>query len=166
MMGDFSALIDSPVSASVVESMRFVVEAQKADLTMIGTFFRSKHFTEIPSVQLSARLFSTFKKRVREGMFPNPQSPKTRKKLSGFLADVRHTSTYAPYCDAFFTDEFMVGLMKDKLVAVPETYGCKVFSAKRMQEFFDWLDEIKSRMTPEHAEELAWKYERYRSHFS
>ncbi len=163
MMGDFSALIDSPISASVVESMRFVVEVREADLTMIGAFFRSKHFTEIPAVQLSARLFSTFKKRVRDGMFPKPDSVKTRKKLSGFLDDVSHASTYAPYCDAFFTDEFMVGLMKDKLVSVPETYGCKVFSAKRMQEFFAWLDEIKSRMPREHAVDLAWKYERYRS---
>ena len=132
----------------------------------IGAFFKSKHFTEIPVVQLSARLHSTFKKRIREGMFPNPDNPKTRKRLSGFLYDVQHASTYAPYCDAFFTDDFMAELMEHKLVSVSGTYGCKVFSTASMAEFFDWLAEVKSRMTPEHARDLGWAYKRYRAYLS
>ena len=82
------------------------------------------------------------------------------------MYDVQHASIYAPYCDAFFTDDFMVGLMKDKLVLLPETYGCKVFSAANMNEFFDWLDEVKSRITQEHARDLGWAYQRYRSYLS
>jgi hypothetical protein len=44
------------------------------------------------------------------------------------MFDVEHASTYAPYCGAFFADKAMAALMKNKRVAVEETYGCKVFS--------------------------------------
>jgi hypothetical protein len=166
LVGDFSALINSPIRASVVGDMLYVVEARNADPSTIGSFFKSKHFAEVPSQQLSARLFSAFKKRVREGMFPNSTAPKTRDRLSGFLDDVQHAATYAPYCDAFFTDDFMARLMNDKCVSVEETFGCKVFSVPSMAQFFDWLDETKSRMTAAHAEDLGWAYPRYRGYLN
>src|SRR5579884_502167 len=46
--------------------------------------------------------------------------------LSGFLADVQHAATYAPYCDAFFTDRFMADLLNDPAVAVEQRFGCKI----------------------------------------
>ncbi len=162
--GDFSALLDSPISASVVGDMVYVLsvnQMQTAAARVIPSFFASKHFAEVPSQQLSARLFSTFKKRVREGAYPNPE--KARKKLSGFLFDVQHAATYVPYCDAFFTDRFMADLLNDKLVDAERTFGCKVFSVSKMAEFFGWLDEVRSSMTNDHAEGLAWVYPRYRS---
>jgi len=96
---------------------------------VIPLFFKSKHFAEVPSQQLSARLFSTFKKRVREGAYPNPE--KAREKLSGFLFDVQHAATYVPYCDAFFTDRFMADLLNDRHVDAERTFGCKVFSVSK-----------------------------------
>ena len=86
-----------------------------------------------------ARLFSTFKKRVREGAYPNRE--KAREKLSGFLFDVQHAATYVPYCDAFFTDRFMADLLNDKHVDAEQTFGCKVFSISRTTEFFGWLED-------------------------
>jgi hypothetical protein len=142
--GDFSALVDSPISASVVEDMVYVLSVKKmqADAArIIPSFFQSKHFAAVPSQQLSARLFGTFKKRVREGAYPNPE--KAREKLSGFLFDVQHAATYVPYCDAFFTDRFMADLLNDKSVDAERTFGCKVFSVSKTAEFFGWLEDVK-----------------------
>jgi hypothetical protein len=162
--GDFSALVDSPISASVVEAMVYVLSVKKMEgdaARVIPAFFQSKHFAEVPSQQLSARLFSTFKKRVREGAYPNPD--KAREKLSGFLFDVQHASTYVPYCDAFFTDRFMADLSNDKNVDAEQTFGCTVFSVSKTAEFFGWLEDVKSRMTADHADGLTWAYPKYRS---
>jgi hypothetical protein len=157
--GDFSALVDSPISASVVEDMVYVLSVKKMEgdaARVIPAFFQSKHFAEVPSQQLSARLFSTFKKRVREGAYPNPEN--AREKLSGFLFDVQHSATYVPYCDAFFTDKFMAALLSDKHVDAERTFGCRVFSVSRTAEFFAWLEDVKSRMTADHADGLTWAY--------
>jgi hypothetical protein len=162
--GDFSALVDSPISASVVEDMVYILSVKKMEgdaARVIPAFFRSKHFAKVPSQQLSARLFSTFKKRVREGAYPNPD--KAREKLSGFLFDVQHAATYVPYCDAFFTDRFMADLLNDKHVHAEQTFGCKVFSVSKTAQFFGWLEDVKSRMTADHADGLTWAYPKYRS---
>jgi hypothetical protein len=161
--GDFSAIVDAPISASIVEAMVYVLSIKKmeADIKrVIPLFFQSKHFAEVPSQQLSARLFSTFKKRVREGAYPNPE--KAREKLSGFMFDVQHAATYVPYCDAFFTDKFMADLLNDRHVDAEQTFGCKVFSVSTTAEFFGWLEDVKSRMTADHADGLTWAYPKYR----
>jgi len=162
--GDFSALLDSPISASVVEGMVYVLsskEMQGDAAPAIHSFFSSRHFAEVPSQQLSARLFSTFKKRVREGAYPNAE--KAREKLSGFLFDIQHAATYVPYCGAFFTDRFMADLLNDKHVDAEQTFGCKVFSVSNMAEFLSWLEVVKSRMTADHADGLTWAYPKYHS---
>jgi hypothetical protein len=128
---------------------------------VVASFFRSKHFAEVPSQQLSARLFSSFKKRVRDGHFPNPE--KARTKVRGFLFDVQHAATDVPYCAAFFTDRFMASLLNDKHVNAEHTFGCKVFSVSTMEEFLKRLEGVRSRMTADHAEGLKWAYPRYRA---
>jgi len=161
--GDLSALVDSPISASIVEGIAYVLSVKKMQGDagrIIPSFFRSKHFAEVPSQQLSARLFSTFKKRVREGAYTNQE--KAREKLSGFLFDVQHAATYVPYCDAFFTDRFMADLLNDKHVDAEQTFGCKVFSVSKTAEFFTWLEDVRSRMTADHADGLTWAYPKYR----
>ena len=78
------------------------------------------------------------------------------------MFDVEHAATYAPYCDGFFADKAMAELMKDKRVAVEETWGCRVFSAASKDALFAWLSEIQASMTPEHGKALGWAYARYR----
>jgi hypothetical protein len=156
--GDFAALIDSPIVADVGEGLIFVVGTLKADPRSIGAFFASQHFREVPSQQLSARLYSAFKGRLRgnKKAICLPASIEKRKtKYSGLIFDVQHASTYAPYCDAFFADKAMADLMNDDRVAVEKIYGCKVFSAARREEFFKWLSDLKANKTPEHADGLS-----------
>src|SRR5208282_273738 len=126
--GDFSALIDSPIGASVVEAMMYVLsvkEMHRDAFRILPAFFGSRHFAEVPSQQLSARLFSTFKERVRKDKRMHSNSEKAREKLSGFLFDVQHAATYVPYCNSFFTDRFMADLLNDKHVGAEKTFGCK-----------------------------------------
>jgi hypothetical protein len=166
MTGDFSALLDSPINSSIVETMRYVAQAKNADPATIGAFFQSAHFVAVPAVQLSARLFSAYKASLRlSKTTPDPASKKTQSKLSGFFSDVQHAATYAPYCDGYFTDNAMARLMREKRVNVEGDFGCKVFSAKSMDDFLAWLEGIKCRMTPQHADDLSWAYPRYRNLF-
>jgi len=161
--GDLAALIDSPIAADVVEGLVIVATDLRVDLRSIGAFFASQHFKEIPSQQLSARLYSNFKQRLRKKAISLPAVREEREtKYSGLMFDVSHASTYAPYCDAFFADKAMADLMKDDCVAVEKNYGCKVFSAASRDEFFKWLTDLKANMTPEHAVDLRQEYTRYR----
>ena len=159
MMGDFSVLVNAPISASIGEGLWLVVRAREVDPKTIGAFLRSQHFAEVPRVRLSARLFSAYKERLRLAKTPpDPTSNKTREKLSGFFYDVQHAATYAPYCDAYFTDNAMAKLMKDSRVNVEADFGCKVFSVDSKDDFVAWLEALGSRMTAEHAEDLSWAY--------
>jgi len=159
MMGDFSALIDAPIHASIGEALWYVVKTKKVAPTVIGAFLRSQHFAEVPSVQLSARLFSAYKQRLRLSKKPpDPTSKKTREKLSGFLYDIQHAATYAPYCDGYFTDNAMARLMKEQQVRLQQDFGCRVFSVDSKGDFLAWLEALESRMTPEHANDLSWAY--------
>ena len=159
MMGDFSVLINAPISASIGEGLWLVVQTRKVDPRKIGAFLRSPHFAEVPRVQLSARLFSAYKERIRLAKTPpDPTSNRTREKLSGFFYDIQHAATYAPYCDAYFTDNAMAKLMKDKRVNVEADFGCKVFSVDSEGDFVDWIGALESKLTPEHASDLSWAY--------
>jgi hypothetical protein len=110
-------------------------------------------------VQLSARLYSAFRARLRSSKTPpDSQSNKTQQKFSGFIDDVRHASTYAPYCDGYFTDKAMANLMRDSRVGVDGDFGCRVFSADNKEDFLLWLEELKSSMTAQPAEDLGWAY--------
>ena len=159
MMGDLSVLINAPISASIGEGLWLVVQAKKVDPKNIGAFLRSQHFAEVPTVQLSARLFSAYKERIRLAKTPpDPTSNKTREKLSGFFYDIQHAATYAPYCAAYFTDNAMAKLMKDKRVNVEADFDCRVFSVESKEDFVAWLEALESQMTPEHAKDLSWAY--------
>jgi len=166
MIGDFSVLINAPISASVGERLWLAVQTRKVDPKKIGAFLRSHHFAEVPTVQLSARLFSAYKERIRLAKTPpDPRSNKTREKLSGFFYDIQHAATYAPYCNAYFTDNAMAKLMKDKRVNVESDFGCRVFSVDSKKDLVAWLEALEGQMTPEHVKDLSWAYpKRYAFH--
>jgi hypothetical protein len=122
---------------------------RRVDPVKIGEFLRSEHFAEVPTVQLSARLFSAYKERLRLAKTqPDPASEKTREKISGLLYDFQHAATYAPYCGAYFTDTAMAKLMKGNRVRLEADYGCRVFSVDSQDDFLAWLKGREARMTP------------------
>ena len=163
--GDFSALITAPISAGIVETLVYIAQELKVDPKTISEFFASQHYRLLPSQQLSARLYAVFKQRLRRNADKLPATEAEREdKYSGLTFDVQHAATYAPYCDAYFTDRAMANLMEDKRVSVEATYGCKVFSSSKLSlsQFKDWCDGLKASMTSQHAEDLTWAYQRYR----
>jgi hypothetical protein len=89
--GDLSAIVDSPISASVVEAMIYVLSVKKMErdaARIIPAFFQSKHFAQVPSQQLSARLFSTFKTACVKARTPSP---------------TRRGRSYRGFCSTFST---------------------------------------------------------------
>ena len=163
--GDFSVLTNGPIAASVVENLADIAASLKVDVNSILTFFSSAHFRATPMQQLSARIYSAFKERLRKRADQLPTSKEARaEKYSGLIFDVQHAATYAPYCDAFFADNAMANIMKDKRVAVEKEWGCKVFSSSNRGQFSKWLGDLKASMTPQHLKDLAWAYPRYRKH--
>jgi hypothetical protein len=57
----------------------------------------------------------------------------------------------------------MADLLNDKHVDAEQTFGCKIFSVSRTAEFFGWLEDVKSKMTADHADGLTWAYPKYRT---
>ncbi len=156
---DVDALFDSPIVSKVVESLlRCFPENIPYDerLKQVVMFLGSDHFAEAPAEWLSSRIFATLKDMVKRGAYTNKE--KTLQRLGGFLHDVRHISTYAPYCDVFVMDQPMASLVADPRVDLENRYGVKVFSLNNWDQFLDWLESLKTEMTPEHQQGLEEVY--------
>lgn len=80
------------------------------------------------------------------------------KRLSGFYLDVKHVSTYAPYCDAFVMDQAMASLVDDPHIDLEKRYGVKIFSLNNWEQFFTWLKELETKMSQEHRAGLSMVY--------
>lgn len=159
LCGDSSALLDSPVSSQVVQSMLHCFSEdipQEERMKQTASFFLSEHFAQIPSEWLSARIFATLKDMVKRGSFTNRE--KALKKLSGFFYDVEHISTYAPYCDAFIMDQPMAALVADPRIGLEDKYNVKIFSLNNWSALFAWFDAIEAGMTLEHKAGLSAAY--------
>jgi hypothetical protein len=157
--GDYSALLDSPIMSMVVQSMLQVLPENTSPeerLKQVARFFVSEHFSQVPYRGLTARTFATLKDMVKRGAFTNRES--AIKRLSGFLYDVKHIATYAPYCDAFVIDQPMAALVADPRVGLKEQYGVRIFSLNNWEDLFLWLDTIEAGMSDEHRAGLAAAY--------
>lgn len=157
--GDYSALFDSPVMSMVIQSLLdcFVDEISPEErLKRVGMFFKSPHFAEIPYQWVSTRIFATLKDMVKRGAYADRD--RALKRLGGFFQDVRHVSTYAPYCDAFIMDQAMASIIADPRVGLENRYGLKVFSLNNWDQFLAWLDTLEANMTTEHRVGLSEAY--------
>jgi len=155
--GDFSALLYSPVRASVVENMMDILGRDKdcdERLRTCGSFLRSDHFKNTAFHWLSARMYATLKDMVRRGAYKNVEEAK--RKLKGFFYDVNHIATYAPYCDGIVLDSVMAELVSQSNVDLEKRYVLNVFSRRNWHEFLAWLDGLKKGLTPEMKEALEY----------
>jgi len=154
--GDIMAIIDSPMSATLVEGMLDILPSgiQGPDrLQRCVDYFNSTYFEQVPNERISAHLFATLREMVKRGAYSNRDEAKNR--LSGIFDDIAHVSTYAPYCDAFVMDTPMAELVRQPTVALERQYPIKVFSLRNWDELLTWLDELEAGMTDEHRAALT-----------
>lgn len=128
----------------------------KQRLERIVDFFNSEYFRQIPCELLSTRMFATLKGMVKLGAYANREQAK--KRLGGFFLDVKHISSYAPYCDAFIMDQPMAALVANPHVGLEQKYGVKVFSLNTWDQLNAWFDEVESGISDEHKTGLAAAY--------
>lgn len=158
-IGDLNALLDSPASSEVVRYMLSMLPEEldfPERLKICGRFFDSEHFRQTPYTKLSCSIFATLRKHVKEGQFSNEE--RAKEVLSGFIFDVGHVSTYAPYCDAFFMDKSMADLVARPTVSLEAIYGTRVFSLTNWQAFIEWLDGIEAELDDVHRAALMEVY--------
>lgn len=157
--GDYAAIYDSPIASQVVETLQhYMPDGTPPDVVMktILTYFSSPSFADVPSIMLSCAMFAGLKDQVKRGAFANREVAAQR--LSGVFDDVKHISTYAPYCDAFFMDNAMADLVCSPLVQLDKKFKTKVFCLNTRTDFLAWLDEVEAAMTPEHVAALETAY--------
>lgn len=156
---DFTAILDSPIAATVVEHMlQMVPEDVKGPerIQRCAAFFQSRHFAQVPNEWLSAHLFATLKEMVKRGAYANREQATER--LSGIFDDIAHVSMYAPYCDAFVMDTPMAELVRQPTVTLEQRYGVKVFSLRNWDALLAWLNNLEAGMTEEHRSAVAAVY--------
>ncbi|AEH86627.1 hypothetical protein [Mesorhizobium opportunistum] len=159
--GDFDALSDSPIMATVVRSLSYRFpreEPPEGRIKKVIEFLASDHFTNTPYHDIQARMYGTLKDMVKAGAYTN--RARSIQRLSGFYYDVKHISTYAPYCDAFVMDNPMAEIVNRDTVDLTGRYGTAVFSRNNWDEFLAWLDQLKNGVTDEHRSGLATAYPR------
>lgn len=157
--GDFTAAIDSPMVATVVQQMLHWLPEDQSLSERIGRcieFFQSLHFSEVSHEWLSSHTFATMKAMVKQGTFANREE--ARKRLNGIFEDIKHISLYAPYCGAIVIDKFMADLVCRPTVGIEQRYGVKVFSLSNWDALLAWLDNLESTMNDEHAKGVAAAY--------
>ncbi len=157
--GDYNALFDSPIKSQIVQSLLFCFPDEvlpQERLEVIAEFFKSSYFAKIPYQLLSSRIFATLKDMVKRGAYANKENAIRR--LSGFYQDVKHVSTYTPYCDGFIMDQAMASLAADGRVDLEDLYEVKIFSLNNWDDLFTWLDNLETGMSEEHQAGLASAY--------
>lgn len=157
--GDASAVLNTPLTATVVEKMMHWLPADlplSDRLRRCTEFFQSQHFAEVPHEWLSSHMFATMKAMVKRGVFANRES--ARKHIRGLFGDIRHISLYAPYCDAIVVDKFMADLVKRPTVGLEQRYGVKVFSLSSWDDLLAWLDNLETGMDEDHRIGVAAAY--------
>ncbi len=157
--GDFSAAINSPHTAKVIEDMMHWLPEEQPLLERFQCckdFFQSQHFAEVPNEWLSSHMFATMREMVKRGAFSN--RVEAHKRLKGTSGDIKHVSLYAPYCDAIVIDKFMADLVSKPTVNLQERYGVKVFSLSSWDALLEWLDSLEAGMSEEHKAGVVAAY--------
>lgn len=156
--GDYNAIFNAPLHSTFLESMlEEIPHGSPPDKFSIAReYLSSSHFQEVPHVWIAARIFACLQEMVRGGAYANGKEAES--KLTGLGQDIQHISTYAPYCDAFFMDKAMAHIVTDKRINLEAKYGVKVFSAKSLDRFNEWIDGIEAGITESHRAALSNLY--------
>lgn len=157
--GDYDAMFDSPIASMIVQDLLQVLPDGMdfpAKIKRIEAFFESAHFANAPNEWISVRIFSVLREQVRNGAFSD--ADEARRRLSGFLNDVKHISVYAPFVDAIVVDQPMAAILRGGRVNIPARYGTRIFSLSNWEAFIAWLQQLIESPSPEHRQALALAY--------
>ena len=157
--GDYASFLDSPIISMFIPTlMQHLPAGMTLDegMAKVVGFFESEHFSEIPYQWLRASIFAFLKDMVKRGAYTNRE--RAIQRLGGFFHDIKHVSTYAPYCDAFVLDNAMAEIITDPRINLEARYGVKVFSLNNWEYFNEYLDALEAGMSQGHRTGLAAAY--------
>lgn len=120
----------------------------KAEEDIIA-FFKPHIFSKIPHVNIAAHLWALIKQDIRA----NPPKVRIIEKYRGISFDIDFLSTLFPYCDAIFTENRMAEYLR-KFKRQNPNYQCTLFSARNINDFHLYLDEIETNMQQDLADDL------------
>ncbi len=158
-VGDYNAMFDSPIASMIVRDMLQVLPEDMdllEKLRRVNQFFASDHFASAPNEWISPRIFSVLREQVRNGAYKNPEDAK--KRLFGFLNDVKHISVYSPFVDAMVVDQPMAAIVGDGRVNIANRYGTKIFSLNNWPDLLAWLRSLTDSISTEHRRGLEVAY--------
>ena len=157
--GDYTAMFDSPIASMIVQDMLQVLpkDMEFTDkLTRVKEFFASDHFANAPNEWISPRIFAVLREQVRNGAYQNPED--ARKRLFGFMNDVKHISVYSPFVDAMVVDQPMAAILSDGRVNIAQRYGTRIYSLNNWSDLLAWLQSLIDSISPEHQRGLEIAY--------
>lgn len=157
--GDYTAVYDSPIASMIVQDMLHMLPDDigfPEQWARIQRFFASEHFANAPNEWISPRIFAVLREQVRHGAYRDAEQAKRR--LSGFLTDVKHISVYAPFVDAMVIDQPMAAIVTDGRIDLPGRYGTRIFSLNNWQALVTWLQSLIGSMSAAHRRGLELAY--------
>lgn len=117
-------------------------EAGATDRTVAFLISDAPHAA--PKVRLYAALFAGLARKLGSGMKPATLT-------DGLSTDLKAVSAFLPYCDGIMVDGLVAGLLSERpLVDLVASHGTRVFSARRIDEFTEWLDALADQVDPQH----------------
>jgi len=159
LQGDHQALLGPSHGYFIISSllMHFSEDtAPQESLKKIADFFQSEYFANCPYQWISTRMFAKLRDQVKNGAYPNPDN--VRDEHSGLMHDIKHISTYLPYCDAFVLDKKMHAILSDPKINVGNKYKTKIFSMNNWDEFYTWIVELELAVSEDHKQALKAAY--------
>ena len=93
---------------------------------------------------------------MKSGAYTNRE--KAIETFRGFYQDIKHVSTYAPYCDAFFMERTMASIVADNRINLEGRYGVRVFTVDTLDQLLGWVNDLEEGMSKEHRMALAVAY--------
>jgi len=153
--GDSAAVVNSPFISSYVEWLLECVPrgAIEDGLRVLGNFFRSEHYNQIPYPWITARIYACINDEIQKGAYTNRE--KAIDRLRGLYGDIKHAATYAPYCDAIFMEKKMTIYLSDPRINLERRYGVKLYSSETLDEFIKWINEVIKGMSDTHRKALS-----------
>lgn len=118
-------------------------------LKKVFDFLHSNALKLVAPLKISALMYSVLARRA--AVVGQKHAPK-----GSIVNDIRTISNVLPYCDAIFIDKECAHILSE--IPTRIGYDTKIFSAKNLDAFFEYLDKIEEEMTEEHREKVYEVY--------